>query len=471
LEIKDYIRFVARWWWLLAIAAALGAIGAYMLTSRETPIYAAATKLLVNQNQGQFANPTTTFDDLRTRERLARTYMELLRARPVMERAIELLGITMDPRSLAGKLSIVALNDTELIQLTVRDPDPRRAEQLADAIAMAFQELERDLLSNPFAAGSSLVVIETAQASGTPVSPNVSRSMLIAAVLGLFLAILIGFLRDFFDDSMGGGGDLQRRTGFTQVATIGTIGGANKLITLRDPYSPTAEAYRLFRTQIDAFPLDRPLQTLVVTSPIPRDGKSVTAANLAVAIAQTGRSVILVDANLREPQLHTLFGQENTTGLAHLLTHGGASGVIGTYLRPTNVERLRLLPAGASEAHPSQLLGSEHLAGLIASLKAEAELIIFDTPALLSVVDAALILRAADAALLVVGAGVSRGADVRRAYSDLQQLNVNMLGILLNKVRLPMGVGRLRSGRLGRQRPSAEPTRLGQEGESFKLRT
>jgi capsular exopolysaccharide synthesis family protein len=313
------------------------------------------------------------------------------------------------------------------------------------------------------------VVIESAQASGKPVSPMIGRSMLIAAVIGLFLAILIGFLRDYFDDSMGGGGDLQRRTGFTQVATIGAIGGANKLITLRDPYSPTAEAYRLLRTQIDAFPLDRPLQTLVVTSPNPRDGKSITAANLAVALAQTGRNVILVDANLRQPQLHTLFGQENTTGLAHLLTHGGASGVIGTYLRPTDVERLRLLPAGASGAHPSQLLGSEHLAGLIASLKAEAELIIFDTPALLSVVDAALILRAADAALLVVGAGVSRGADVRRAYSDLQQLNVSLLGILLNKARLPIGFGR-RYGRLSRQRPTAEPTRLGHEGESFKLR-
>lgn len=469
LELKDYIRFIARWWWLCALAAAIGAVGAYLITSRETRVYAATTKLLVNQNQGQFARPTTTYDDLRTRERLAQTYMELLRSRPVMQRAIANLGLEMEPKSLAGRVATEGLNETELIELTVRDPDPERAERMADAVVQAFQELERDLLSNPFASDSSLVVIETAQASRQPVSPNINRSMIIAAVIGLFLAMLLGFLRDYFDDSMGGGGDMERRTGLTPLTTIGVISGANKLITQRDPYHPIAEQYRLLRTQIDAFPLGRPLKTLVVTSPRPADGKTTTAANLAIALAQTGRSVILVDADLRAPRLHRLFGQENTTGLAHLLSHGGASGVISTFLRPTNVERLRLLPAGTSDAHPAQLLGGSHLVELTAALTAEADMVIFDTPALLTVVDPALILRAADAALLVVGAGVSTGVEVRRAYGELQQLNANLLGILLNKARMAHIVSQSALAPITAVKVPPQPTRLGAENEAHKL--
>jgi len=441
LELKDYLRFVGRWWWLMGLTAAAAATLAFAITSRETPIYAATTKLLVNQNQGQFAQPKTTFDELRVRERLAQTYIELLRSRPVMERAIADLNLNMRPRTLAGKIDVEAVGGTELILVTVHDPDPRRAETMANAVVVAFQALERDLLANPFASESSLVVVELALATISPVSPNIPRTLIIALVLGLFIAMLIGFLRDFFDDTMSGGGDMQRRTGYLPAATVGNIGGPSKLITSRDPYHATSESYRMLRMHLDAFPSERALQTIVITSPNPRDGKSTTAANLAIAMAQTGRSVILVDADLREPTLHKLFGQENTSGVSNLLVQGGACSSLATYLRPTQIDRLRLLPAGVVNFHPAQLLGSEPLVALVDALKAEADLIIFDTPALLSVVDASLILRAADAALLVVGAGVSRGADVLRAYANLEQLGVSILGIVLNKARVALRPG------------------------------
>lgn len=450
MELKDYLRFVGRWWWLMALAAAAAATLGFFLTSRETPVYAATAKLLVNQNQGQFARPTTTFDDLRVRERLAQTYIELMRSRPVMERAIADGGLTISPGVLQAKVGAEAVDGTELILLTVRDTDPRRAEELGNAVVAAFQAIERDLLANPFAAGSSLVVIESARASNTPVSPNLFRTLIIAVVLGIFLAMLIGFLRDFFDDGMSSGGDMQRRTGYTPVATVGMIGGSSKLITLREPYAATSESYRMLRTHLDTFPLDRKLQALVITSPNPRDGKSTTAANLAIAMAQTGRNVILVDADLREPTLHTLFGQENTSGLSNLLAQGGTHTALGTFLRPTSVDRLRLLPAGGRDFHPSQLLGSEQLSGIVAALKAEADLIIFDSPALLSVVDASLVLGVADAALLVVGADVSKGADLTRAYATLEQLGANMLGIVLNKSRAAVRPGQAHYSHLRR---------------------
>ncbi|NTU78064.1 MAG: polysaccharide biosynthesis tyrosine autokinase [Chloroflexales bacterium] len=461
MELKVYLRFVWRWLWLIALLTVIGGTLGFLDANKETRMYQATAKLLVNQDQGRFAAPSPTLEDLRARERFSLTVMEVMRTRTVLSEVLANLGLENDISlgMLLGRVTTEAIGGTEVFKLQVQDPDRERAILLVGEIVRVFQKNERTLLDNPFAQASSLIIVEQPYAGFSPISPNIPRSAILAAVIGILLAVLIGFLRDYFDDSMGGGGDMERRTRMTPLAEIGSISGltpAARLITRSDPFAPDAETYRMFRGFIDNFPLERSLQALAVTSPEPRAGTSLSVANLAVALAQTSRRVVLVDANLRRPTLHEYFGMGNETGLSSLLSSDGEHA--GAYLRPTGVENLRLLTAGPANLLPAQLIGSGHFAALVERLRAEADLVLFDTPSLLSVVDTAILVEHVDAVLLVARATPAPIVQLRRliaaqvtpatsadmlqqAFDQLQQSKTNILGILLNDVRgrRPMG--------------------------------
>jgi capsular exopolysaccharide synthesis family protein len=454
MELKSYLRFIWRWLWLIVLlGAALAAIG-WATASRQTSLYAASAKLLVNQDQGRFAAPSPTLEDLRARERFSLTVMEVIKTRTVLGEAIKNLGLEgqLGVGTLLNRVRTEPIPGTEVFTLEVRDPSRERAVLLADEIVRTFQANERTLLDNPFAQASSLILVENPVAAPTPVSPNIPRDTLLALAVGVLLALAIGFLKDYFDDGMGGGGDMERRLGAAPIAEIGTIKGATapaRLITRSDPQAPDAETYRMLRGHIDSFPAGQPPRTLVVTSPDPQAGKSLTAANLAVGLAQTGRRVVLVDANLRRPALHEYFGLANESGLSTLLT--ATDGSPAPYLRATGVDGLRLLPAGPASPQAPQLLGSAAFAGLVARLRDDADLVILDSPSLLAVVDAALLTEHADATLLVARAApgpltwLSRrlrgratpatpAQRLRAATEQLQQARASVLGVLLNDV-------------------------------------
>lgn len=413
MELKKYLTFLWRWWWLMALSAAIFVGLGFLISAQQTPLYEATTLLMVNQDQGQFARPSPTLEDLRARQRLSLTVMELMRVRPVLQQVITNLGVDTSVSSLSRRVSTDDVGETELFNLIVRDTNRKNAVAIADEIVRVFREQERALLDNPYAVSSSVVVIETARASTTPVSPDYNRNMILGGVIGAFLGLLIGYLIDFFNTRIKTEDDMDQMGGMRPLASVGPIKGSQapqRLVTLNDAYSPTAEAYRMFRSHIDTFPAEKPVQTLAIMSAGPREGRSTTAANLAVAMAQTGRRVILVDTDLRQPSLHEYFSLPNDTGLTNLLALEKASPA--NYLRPTGVENLRLLAGGPLSLQPSLLVGSDQFEQMVTALRDEADLIIFDTPALLAVVDATLIARVTDATLLVVLSGATRASSL-----------------------------------------------------------
>lgn len=461
MELKVYLRFLWRWLWLILILVAAGAAVGYLNANRQPRMYAATAKLLVNQDQGRFAVPSPTLEDLRARERFSQTVMEVIQTRTVLGEVLANLGLTEEIAlgQLLSRVETQQVENTEIFTLEVTDPDRDRAKLIAEEIVRVFRANERELLDNPFAQGSSLIVVEEAYVSRTPVSPNPVRDAMLIAMIGLLAALVIGYLRDYFNDDIGGGGEMERRTGLSPLAEIGSINGASpaaRLVARSAPYSADAETYRMFRGYIDGFPAGSPLQSLLVTSPGPRAGKTLSAVNLAVALAQTGKRVILVDADLRNPSAHEYFGLSNEIGLSSALVAENHN--VAAYLRPTGVENLRVLTAGPASLQPTQALGSAAFTALATQLRSEADLLIFDTPSLLSVVDAALVMRSTDAVLLVARAAPTRLAALRRLLSDplallgrygspatsaaqlklafeqVQQADTSVLGVLLNDV-------------------------------------
>ena len=209
------------------------------------------------------------------------------------------------------------------------------------------------------------------------------------------------------------------------------------LITLTDPRSPISEAYRTLRTNLSFSSLDEPIRTLVVTSPAPDEGKSTTVANLAVTMAQGGRKTILVDCDLRRPSLHTLFDCQAEPGLTDLLLEEDGKPA----LQQTQVEGLQLLASGPLPPNPADLLGSQKIDKIIASLAGAADVVLFDAPPVIAVTDAAVLGAKVDGVLLVIGAGKTRREHAERAKEMLERANVRIVGAALTNAPKDSSIG------------------------------
>lgn len=212
--------------------------------------------------------------------------------------------------------------------------------------------------------------------------------------------------------------------------------GSEALVMLSDPHSPAAEAYRTLRTNIQFSSLDKPVHTILVTSTRPGEGKSLAAANLAVTFAQMGNSVALVDADLRRPALHTLFGASNEEGLTgFILNATSGKAVTNIPFSYPGVENLKLLTSGPLPPNSAEVLGSNRMNELIERLRQEADYVIFDAPPVLALTDAAVLASKVDGTLLVLKAGKTSRDDAREAKEQLQKVHANLLGVVLSEVK------------------------------------
>lgn len=205
-----------------------------------------------------------------------------------------------------------------------------------------------------------------------------------------------------------------------------------QLITLTDPRSPAAEAYRMLRTNLTFAGLDQPLEVLVVTSPAPEEEKSVAVANLAVTMAQGERRTILVDADLRRPRQHEIFGVSSDRGLTTMFVDPEA--MANPPLVDVGVENLWLLPSGPLPPNPADLLGSRRMDEVLAVLRTRADFLLFDAPPVVAVTDAAVLGRKTDGVLLVMTAGRTRRDHALQAKELLERAHVRLVGVVLTNV-------------------------------------
>ncbi len=281
-----------------------------------------------------------------------------------------------------------------------------------------------------------LTVIEPAQVSTRPVSPRTGLNVLLAASVGLILALGAAFLLEYLDDTIKTSEDVLKTLELPPLATITRIKGEgydNKLISMRHPRSPISEAYRTLRTNIQFSTLDRPARTLLVTSASSVEGKSVTSANLAVTMAQAGLRTVLIDSDLRRPVQHKIFHLSNQNGLTNALLQEGEPSAEG-HLQATEVENLYVLTSGPIPPNPSELLGSKKMQQLLAQLQSDYDILIFDSPPVLAVTDATVLATRLDGVLLVTDSGSTRREMALRARDTLLNVGGHILGIVVNRL-------------------------------------
>jgi non-specific protein-tyrosine kinase len=435
-ELRWVFRVIRRWLWLIVGCTLLLATGAFVIISRMPPVYSASVTLLIHADPGA---GTSEYTAILASELLASTYTQMLRGRPVLEAVIALLELEETPDALAKRVKVKWIEDTQLIRLSVEHTDPARAALIAKAIAEVFIAQIQELSRRGLALRTDVVVIETAQIPEKPVGRRTLYTAL-AALVGAMLTVGVAFLLEHLDDTIKTPDDVSQTLGLDTLGAIGRLAkGEEELVMAAQPFSRVAETFRVLCTNIRFSSVARPLRTLLVTSPSLAEGKSITVANLAVAMAQAGLSVVAVDADLRHPQLHQLFGLdlgEGSTGerlwwgLTGSLLEGRADG----RLHPAQVEGLRVLPSGELPPNPAEMVGSQHMQKLLHELAQQVDVVLIDSPPVLPVADATALAQAVDGVLLVLEAGHTRREAARHAVESLRQVGANLVGVVLNAV-------------------------------------
>ncbi len=325
----------------------------------------------------------------------------------------------------------------------------------------SYQSTHASYLQSSSGGTNYITVVEPAVLPTRPISPNVPQTVLLGAAIGLALAAGGAFLIEFLDNTIKTTDDVTRLTQMPTLGTISSISGEryeDKLATAYVPHSPVAESFRALCTNIQYCAVNKQLRALLLTSSAPAEGKSIIIANLAVVMAQSGLRVILVDADLRRPVQHRLFGLHNHSGLSDALLEPGTNAMRFSHLlgpealasklvvgdepraaRPPLIlgsGSLRVMTAGTVPPNPADLLGSERMKTLVTQLEKSADIVLFDTPPVLAVTDAVILAGSVDGVVLVADVGHSKRAALKQAAERLSQVGANMLGVILNRAAI-----------------------------------
>ena len=306
-------------------------------------------------------------------------------------------------------------------------------DSLAQQQANARQQLDRLQVFRAAKTGTASVVVP-ASVPDSPVSPNPGRAGVVAAIVGLLLAVGTAIVLERFDDSIRDKDDLERTLGLPVLGTIPVVGGwasgpRPPVVSLATPRSPASEAYRSLRTALQFAP-DEGLVAIQVTSPAAGDGKTTTLVNLGVAFARAGLQVALVCCDLRRPTLHELFGLTNEVGFTSVLL--GKVPLTAALQEVSEQDRLYVLASGPLPPNPSELLASRRAREVLGSLRVEADIVLIDSPPVLGVSDALVVAGLVDLTVLVCAAGRTSGTDAARALEALRQVEAPLAGVVLN---------------------------------------
>jgi len=494
LDLRRYQALFNQWWWLVALVTASLFTVTLIVSVLMPATYQSSTTLLVNQSSG---SARTSVEMLQTSEILARTYAQMIVKRPVLEKTIQRVGVNMTAAELGEMLTVTTVRNTQLIVVQVTGPNAPLNADLANSLVLTFAEDLRAQQTARFAESIAsyqaqisdvenqiaqttqtieaatdpaeierletrleqyegkrkdlvlryqeeklaeeqstpeVVQVEYALISTEPVSPVPFRNAAVAAVVGLMLSAAGIYIYDTLDDSIKDLEDIQRQLNLPVMASIGRYKDSadGQLITQSMPRSPVAESFRALRTNIQYSSVDAPLRKILVTSPEPSDGKTTVAANLAMVLAQSGRLVTLIDCDMHRPRVHRVFHVKRRPGLSTLFIKPTIR--LNGSLQATASDRLRVIGAGDMPLKPAEWLGSKKMREIMDAVLEQSDILILDTPPVLSVTDAVVLAPMVDSVLIVVRPGLTKMSALKEAVDQLRYVGARIAGIVINGV-------------------------------------
>lgn len=493
MELRDYLNVMRARRWVIIQAVFIVTLTALVVSLMQPPTYQGEAKILISEKDAGASLFGAVLPEFSSQpERGLQTQVQLMQVRPIAEEVIRELGLQMSPEELLARVEVSAVGQTNIIRITATDGDAERAAEIANAMAEGFVRFSRDMKRESLQAAIAEVearlseaqdlvlalgrriqkegksddlsaelqiatglfstladkleqlkineqleigsgrVVSPAAVDTDPVSPKPVRNTALGLAVGLVFGLGMAFLYEYLDDTIKSTEELEELFG---VPVLGVIpyhdpsgDGVRKLVVADGKgTSHEAEAYRMLRNALGFINFEHDITSILVTSAAPEEGKSTVAANLAASLAQAGSKVAFIECDFRRPTAQQFFNVNNMIGLSDVLL--GTNSLKAALQRPRDDELL-VLTAGKMPPNPAELLGSERMQELVASLKDWADWVIIDTPPLLAVSDAAAMSRWADGVLLVSRAGHATRNAARRSGDQLESVGARVVGVV-----------------------------------------
>ncbi len=433
MDLQSYLRILRKNWWLILIAAVLGTGGGVLINVEATPMYASSVTFYVSTPSDAAGGNAYTANQYALAK--IESYTQLMTSERLAQMIIARTGLPMSVGAVQGEISAASDLNTVLLTATVTDASPTRSLAIASAIATDFGTMVDQLdnrTSKDGVAGSTVVLNVTSGPTlkSAPVSPKKTTNIALGLIAGLAMGVGLALLRGLLDTSVRSLDLLREVSGLPVVGAVAYDSAAKKTpILIGDQArSIRAESFRQLRTNLQFMNVDNPVQVLVVTSSVANEGKSTTATNLAIVYAETGRRVLLIEADMRRPRVADYLGLERAVGLSNVLA---GQVEFADVLQPWGTDGLVVLPSGSIPPNPSELLGSQNMIDLVGELRNWFDTIIIDTPPLLPVTDAVVAATWADGVILVVRYGKTTRTQIATAVRSLHAVDARILGSVL----------------------------------------
>lgn len=429
------ISGVLQRWWTVAIFSLAGSLAGFFGSLAQDEVYASSATLYVTAGSGTDSDAVTAYQGTMASQQRVQSYADLVTSESVVEGALRSSDLDLSKAAVREALTASAEQNTVLLTITAESTDPGVSTRLANGAANSLTTYVASL-EEPAGGGdplAKLTLVSPAEIASEPVSPHTNRNVALGFVVGLVAGTCVVLAWNRLDTTLKDEADVEKVAG---SPVLGVIPAEQKVaddqpIDFSTGATPAAEAYRRLRANLEFASVDKPTRRILVTSPSAGEGKSTTAINVAAALAESGKSVVVVDGDLRRPSIARLAGVNPDIGLTSLLRDGS---VVDEMIQESGIEGMAVLASGPIPPNPVEVLGSRKAKQAIDALEASYDVVVIDTPPVLPVTDAAVLAQYVDGVLLIVRAGSTRRADVQSATAQLAIAQAPVLGVVLNDV-------------------------------------
>jgi capsular exopolysaccharide synthesis family protein len=431
MEFKDVMAALRSGWWLTAVGLVIGGLAALLASLVVSPMYASHTQLFVSTDDS--SSTSAVFQGGQFSVGRVTSYAELLRGEELAARVVSSLGLPLSPSQLASEIQVTTVPQTVLLNVQVTDAQPQRAQQIATEIGVQFPRLVTQLeQTSKGVSPVRVAIVDPADLPSAPSSPRTVFNVILGLLVGLVLGVIAAIVRARLDRSVKKPEDAADLGAAPVIGVVlrhralearqGSEGGRSDRI---------AEDYRHLRANLQFLDVDEPPKVIMVSSALPGEGKTTVVVNLALALAEAGRKVTVVEADLRRPRITRYLGLVGGVGLTNILAGTADVSDVTQY---HGDDGLAVIAAGPTPPNPSELLASATMAELLDKLRASNDFVLVDAPPVLPVADATGLAVVVDGVLLTVRYGGTRKDQLQQAALTVQRVGAKTLGVILTMV-------------------------------------
>ena len=431
INIKDFLDYLKKYIILIIFITVLLVSGVFAYDKMvKKPMYTTYTTIVLvkGENNGLTgANEAISQNDVLLNQNLVSTYSQIIKSKLVLKQVISDLKLDYSIKQLSSNIKVEALEDTEILKISVSDLKPERAADIANKIADVFSlEIKKIYKIN------NVSVIDDAQVSYEVSNNTLKRDIALAILAGIFGTSALVFIKFYFDDTVKYSESLEQEIKMPIIAKVLREKNSTDLITVKRPNALTSESIRTLRTNLQFASVDKEIKTILLTSTLPGEGKSFIAANLAVSFAQAGKLVLLVDCDLRKGRQHKIFGIPNQKGLSNLLI--GDFGKVKDYIHKTKIKGLSVITRGACPPNPSELLNSKKNSVFIGKVRDWYDVVIFDGAPCSGLSDSLILSSFVDGVVMVTSENNTPKSELENSRKSINAVGGNIVGGVINNM-------------------------------------